>query len=87
MGWWSCAAWPGLILPLLLSFQGTNKPAHYHVLVDEIGFGADGLQLLTYWLCYLYQRCTRYGEGRRRTATCRHTHACTSAPINSQPHF
>ncbi|GAX75594.1 hypothetical protein CEUSTIGMA_g3038.t1 [Chlamydomonas eustigma] len=39
--------------------QGTNKPAHYHVLVDEIGFGADGMQLLTYWLCYTYCRCTR----------------------------
>ncbi|KAG2434383.1 hypothetical protein HYH02_012396 [Chlamydomonas schloesseri] len=39
--------------------QGTNKPAHYHVLVDEIGFGADGIQLLTYWLCYLYQRTTK----------------------------
>uniref|UniRef100_A0A383VYD8 Piwi domain-containing protein n=1 Tax=Tetradesmus obliquus TaxID=3088 RepID=A0A383VYD8_TETOB len=39
--------------------QGTNKPAHYHVLVDENAFSADGLQLLTYWLCYLYCRCTR----------------------------
>ncbi|GIL75720.1 hypothetical protein Vretifemale_5434, partial [Volvox reticuliferus] len=39
--------------------QGTNKPAHYHVLIDEIGFGADGVQLLTYWLCYLYQRTTK----------------------------
>jgi eukaryotic translation initiation factor 2C len=39
--------------------QGTNKPAHYHVLVDENGFSADGLQLLTYWLCYLQCRCSR----------------------------
>ena len=39
--------------------QGTNRPAHYHVLVDEIGFGPDGMQMLTYWLCYLYARCTR----------------------------
>lgn len=39
--------------------QGTSKPAHYHVLVDENGFGPDGMQLLTYWLCYLYCRCTR----------------------------
>jgi eukaryotic translation initiation factor 2C len=29
------------------------------VLVDENGFSADGLQLLTYWLCFLYCRCTR----------------------------
>jgi hypothetical protein len=28
--------------------QGTNKPAHYHVLVDENGFTPDTLQLLTY---------------------------------------
>ena len=27
--------------------------------MDENGFSADGLQLLTYWLCYLYARCTR----------------------------
>jgi hypothetical protein len=39
--------------------HGTSKAAHYNVLVDEVGFGADGLQLLTYWLCYLYCRCTR----------------------------
>jgi len=39
--------------------QGTNKPAHYHVLRDEMGFGADALQLLTYWLCFLYARCTK----------------------------
>uniref|UniRef100_A0A7R9VRT6 Piwi domain-containing protein n=2 Tax=Chlamydomonas euryale TaxID=1486919 RepID=A0A7R9VRT6_9CHLO len=39
--------------------QGTSKPAHYHVLIDEIGFGVDGMQLLTYWLCYTFCRCTR----------------------------
>ncbi|GMH32738.1 hypothetical protein BSKO_00572 [Bryopsis sp. KO-2023] len=39
--------------------KGTSKPAHYHVLRDENKFGPDGLQLLTYWLCYLYCRCTR----------------------------
>jgi eukaryotic translation initiation factor 2C len=39
--------------------QGHNKPAHYHVLVDENGFSADSLQLFTYWQCYLYCRCTR----------------------------
>jgi hypothetical protein len=40
--------------------QGHNKPAHYHVLVDENGFSADGLQLFTYWQCFLYCRCTRW---------------------------
>lgn len=39
--------------------QGTNKPAHYFTLVDEIGFGADAMQLFSYFLCYLFQRCTR----------------------------
>ncbi|GMH42602.1 hypothetical protein BSKO_10521 [Bryopsis sp. KO-2023] len=39
--------------------QGTNKPAHYRVLVDENGFGSDGIQLMTYWMCFLYCRCTR----------------------------
>jgi eukaryotic translation initiation factor 2C len=42
--------------------QGHNKPAHYHVLVDENAFSSDGLQLLTYWLCYLYCRCTRCAD-------------------------
>lgn len=41
------------------AIQGTNRPARYIVLVDQCGFGPDGLQLLTYWLCYLFCRCTR----------------------------
>lgn len=28
--------------------QGTNRPCHYHVLLDESKFGAQELQLLTY---------------------------------------
>ncbi len=28
--------------------QGTNKPAHYHVLLDENNMGVHELQLLTY---------------------------------------
>ena len=28
--------------------QGTNRPCHYHVLLDECKFGAQDLQLLTY---------------------------------------
>ncbi|KAL6513810.1 argonaute 5 [Orobanche minor] len=39
--------------------QGTSRPAHYHVLFDEIGFKADQLQVLTNFLCYTYARCTR----------------------------
>lgn len=41
------------------SIQGTSKPTLYTVLVDENGVGADAVQLFTYWLCYLYGRCTR----------------------------
>ncbi|KAL1191041.1 Protein argonaute 5 [Cardamine amara subsp. amara] len=39
--------------------QGTSRPAHYHVLLDENGFSADALQILTNNLCYTFARCTR----------------------------
>ncbi|KAM0951728.1 hypothetical protein DsansV1_C03g0028821 [Dioscorea sansibarensis] len=39
--------------------QGTSRPTHYHVLLDENNFSADGLQTLTNNLCYTYARCTR----------------------------
>ncbi|XP_020258663.1 LOW QUALITY PROTEIN: protein argonaute MEL1-like [Asparagus officinalis] len=39
--------------------QGTSRPAHYHVLLDENKFSADALQVLTNSLCYTYARCTR----------------------------
>jgi eukaryotic translation initiation factor 2C len=39
--------------------QGTVKPAHYHVLHDENGFGQDAIEVATYWLCYSFCRCTR----------------------------
>jgi hypothetical protein len=32
--------------------QGTSRPAHYHVLLDENRFSADALQTLNYNLCY-----------------------------------
>lgn len=41
------------------AIQGTTRPTHYYVLLDENNFTADQLQLLTYRLCYLYCRCTR----------------------------
>ncbi|KAF9113516.1 Eukaryotic translation initiation factor 2C [Mortierella sp. AM989] len=39
--------------------QGTSRPTHYHVLLDENKFTADLLQDFTYKLCHLYARCTR----------------------------
>ncbi|MFS7921905.1 putative post-transcriptional gene silencing PAZ-Argonaute family [Helianthus anomalus] len=39
---------PGLI--------GTSRPAHYHVLLDEIGFSPDALQNLILTLSYVSQR-------------------------------
>ncbi|ERM95372.1 hypothetical protein AMTR_s00008p00203090 [Amborella trichopoda] len=37
---------------------GTSRPAHYHVLMDEIGFRPDDLQNLVHSLSYVYQRST-----------------------------
>ena len=34
------------------AFQGVNHPSLYHVLLDEIQFTVDELQLLTYHLCF-----------------------------------
>ncbi|KAL5700799.1 Protein argonaute 4B [Ranunculus cassubicifolius] len=35
---------------------GTSRPAHYHVLYDQVGFSADDLQELVHSLSYVYQR-------------------------------
>ncbi|KAL3652627.1 Protein argonaute 16 [Castilleja foliolosa] len=37
---------------------GTSRPAHYHVLLDEIGFPPDDLQNLIHSLSYVNQRST-----------------------------
>lgn len=37
---------------------GTSRPAHYHVLLDEIGFSPDDLQNLIHSLSYVNQRST-----------------------------
>ncbi|KAK1586518.1 hypothetical protein Q3G72_003381 [Acer saccharum] len=39
--------------------KGTNRPTHYHVLLDENKFTADELQIFTNNLCYTYAKCTR----------------------------
>ena len=33
--------------------QGTTRPTHYHVLLDEIGFSPDDLQELVHSLSYV----------------------------------
>ncbi|GKB88813.1 PAZ domain-containing protein [Tanacetum coccineum] len=38
--------------------QGTTRPTHYHVLLDQIGFSPDDLQELVHSLSYVYQRST-----------------------------
>ncbi|KAK1304677.1 Protein argonaute 2 [Acorus calamus] len=38
---------------------GTSKPAHYHVLLDEIGLGSDEVQRMIYHLCFTFARCTK----------------------------
>ncbi|TMX05520.1 hypothetical protein EJD97_017011 [Solanum chilense] len=38
--------------------QGTSRPIHYFVLLDEIGFSSDTVQELVHCLCYVSQRCT-----------------------------
>lgn len=55
-----------MLLPLLLRcccwlclLPGTSRASRYICLLDELGLGPDGLQVLTYWMCYLYCRCTR----------------------------
>ena len=40
--------------------QGTSRPCHYHVLWDDSDFSADELEVLSYYLCHLYSRCTRF---------------------------
>ncbi|BEI84075.1 hypothetical protein CcaverHIS002_0406790 [Cutaneotrichosporon cavernicola] len=39
--------------------QGTARPTHYIVLIDENGFNADKMQNLCNRLCYTYARATR----------------------------
>ncbi|XP_023215480.1 protein argonaute-2-like isoform X3 [Centruroides sculpturatus] len=42
-----------------IGIHGTSRPAHYTVLWDDNDFTADELQVLTYYLCHTYARCTR----------------------------
>ena len=39
--------------------QGTSRPCHYHVLWDDSNYTATELEVLAYYLCHQYSRCTR----------------------------
>jgi len=39
--------------------QGTSRPAHYHVLMDENKFSQEEMQAITFNMCHLYFRCNR----------------------------
>ncbi|OQO09990.1 hypothetical protein B0A48_04345 [Cryoendolithus antarcticus] len=39
--------------------QGTDRPAHYFVLMNHMGLDSDELQGITHALCYVYARATR----------------------------
>lgn len=39
--------------------QGTNRPCHYTVLWDDSDLAPDLIQLLTFYLCHTYARCSR----------------------------
>lgn len=41
------------IWSVLFSWQGTTRPTHYHVLLDEVGYSADELQELVHSLSYV----------------------------------
>lgn len=42
-----------------VAIQGTAKACKYTLLYDEIGLTLGQLEIMTYWLCYLYSRCNR----------------------------
>jgi eukaryotic translation initiation factor 2C len=41
------------------AIQGTAKACKYSLIYDEIGFKISELEILTYWVCYLYARCNK----------------------------
>jgi len=38
---------------------GTSRAAHYYVLADDNAFNANDMCKMTYYLCHIYQRCTK----------------------------
>ncbi|VVC41898.1 Argonaute linker 2 domain,Ribonuclease H-like domain,PAZ domain,Piwi domain,Argonaute, linker 1 [Cinara cedri] len=41
------------------SIQGTTKPTKYHLIWDDNNLTEDELEQLTFYLCFMYVRCTR----------------------------
>ncbi|XP_043269345.1 protein argonaute-2-like [Venturia canescens] len=41
------------------SIQGTARPTKYRCLWDDRGMSEDEIEKLTYYLCYMFSRCTR----------------------------
>lgn len=41
-----------------VAIQGTARPVHYHVLIDEMGIPVNDLQKMIYHQCYTYARST-----------------------------
>jgi len=42
-----------------VAIQGTAKPSKYALIYDEVGLKMAELELMTYWLTYLYCRCNK----------------------------
>lgn len=41
------------------SIQGTSRPTKYHLIWDDNNFTEDQLEQLTFYLCFMFARCTR----------------------------
>jgi eukaryotic translation initiation factor 2C len=41
------------------SIQGTSRPTKYHLIWDDNKFTEDQLEQLTFYLCFMFARCTR----------------------------
>ncbi|XP_025198780.1 protein argonaute-2-like [Melanaphis sacchari] len=41
------------------SIQGTSRPTKYHLIWDDHNFTEDQLEQLTFYLCFMFVRCTR----------------------------
>lgn len=42
-----------------LYVKGTSRPTKYHLIWDDNNFTEDQLEQLTFYLCFMFARCTR----------------------------